>query len=207
MEQDVLSQFEGICALVGRHAPGFGEIAHHLRIVGGVEFEQGGVVRDYRVDKDKGEVGVTIVVWRFGIDREIKSPATSWVRVCCGGAMENEHTGEAYEECPPVARGGGSRPGDRHGEVLIRHRNFLRTRSPAFTGSDPFANADIVGRGLAFPAGSLAYRRSIVGARLQSARTSTAIPPDSAPWSPAGCVATTARQVGNAASQKSRLRG
>src|SRR6516165_8090763 len=86
MEQDVLPQLEGICALVGRHAPGFGEIAHHLRIVGGVEFEQCGVVRDDRVDEDKGEVGVTIVVWRFGIDREIEGPATGWVRVGGGGA-------------------------------------------------------------------------------------------------------------------------
>jgi hypothetical protein len=43
-------------------------------------------VRDDRVDEDKGEVGVTIVVWRFGIDREIEGPATGWVRVGGGGA-------------------------------------------------------------------------------------------------------------------------
>src|SRR5262249_2901605 len=130
---------------------------------------QSGVVRDHRMDEYKGEVGVTIVVWRFGIDREIEGPATGWVRVGGGGAMENEHAGEADEECPPVARGGGGGRGGRPAQGLIRHRNFLRRGSPAFTGSGLFANADIVGRGLAFPAGSLAYRRSIVGARQQSA--------------------------------------
>src|SRR4029077_20376820 len=127
-----------------------------------------------------------------------------WVWFGNGGAMEDKHTGEACEECPPVRRAGAGRPSDRRGDLLIRHRNFLRRGSPTFTGARPFANADIVGRGRVFPAGSLAYRRSIVDAGQQSGRTSKAIPPGSAPSLPAGCVATTARQAGNAASQEPR---
>src|SRR5262249_53705013 len=143
-------------------------------------------------------------VRRFGIDREIESPATVWVRFGGGSAMKDEHTDHAGEECPPARRTRASVPTECRGDLLIRHRNFLRRGSPAFTGAGPFANADIFGRGRVFPGGSLAYRRSIVGARRQSARTSTAIPPGSAPWSPAGCVATIARQAGSAASQAPR---
>jgi hypothetical protein len=42
------------------------------------------------MDEDKGEVGVTIVVRRFGIDREIEGPAAGWVRFGSGGVMEDE---------------------------------------------------------------------------------------------------------------------
>jgi hypothetical protein len=68
------------------------------------------------MDEDKGEVGVTIVVRRFGIDREIEGPAAGWVRFGSGGAMEEEQAGQACEECPPVRRAAG-RPGDRRGDL------------------------------------------------------------------------------------------
>src|SRR5438552_18513643 len=98
------------------------------------------------MNEDKGEVGVTIVVRRFGIDREIEGPAAGWVRFSTGSAMEDEQAGQACEECEPVWRARAGRPADRCGDLLIRHRNFLRSGLPAFTGAGPFANADIVGR-------------------------------------------------------------
>jgi IS4 transposase len=82
MEQYVTTQFESVSSPVGRNAPGFGEVTHDLRITGRIEFEQCRVVRDHRVDEYEGKVGVTVVVGRFGIDRENQSSAA--LRRCLG---------------------------------------------------------------------------------------------------------------------------
>ena len=75
VKQHVAAQLEGVGSPVGRDAPGFSEVADDLRIIGRVEFEQCRVVRNNRMNEDEGEVGMTVVVRRLGIDCERQNAA------------------------------------------------------------------------------------------------------------------------------------
>lgn len=110
MEQHVLPQLERVGESVGRDAPAFGEVAHHLRIIGRVEFEQGGIVGDDRMNKDKREVGVTVVIGRLGIDSECQYAAPARTRLGSDRCMGDEHGSERAEDSLPAHEG---HPGGR----------------------------------------------------------------------------------------------
>ena len=56
------------------------EIADDLRVIGGVEFQQRGIMRRDRMQKGERDVGVAIVVRGLGIDGEYESAAVLWFR-------------------------------------------------------------------------------------------------------------------------------
>src|SRR5215472_18765525 len=165
MEQHVLAQPERVGEPVRRDTPVFRKIAHHLRIVGGVEFKQRGIVRDDRMNEDKREVGVTVIIGRLGIDGECQyaAPARMWLgsSPCVGG----EYGSKAGEDCFPAS----GRRTDRRGGLLIRHRKHHR--KAAITAAERFASVDTVGRGLIFPGPSSMCHPSTGGARRRSVQT------------------------------------
>src|SRR5690348_13593666 len=94
MEQDVGPQLEGVGELVGRDAPALGKVALHLRIVGAVEFEQGRVVRRYRMEEGERDVGVAVIARRLGIDGEFEHAATLGRGALGGRARRQNGEGE-----------------------------------------------------------------------------------------------------------------
>src|SRR6516225_3471157 len=127
MEQNVLTQPERVGEPVRRDTPVFRKIAHHLRIVGGVEFKQRRIVRDDRMNEDKREIGVTVIIGWLGIDGECQYAAPA--RMCLGSrpCMGGEYGSKAGEDCFPAS--------PRRTGLLIRHRNTIeRRRSPRLSG-------------------------------------------------------------------------
>ena len=124
MEQHVLTQLERVGEPVGRDVPAFGEVARHLRIIGCVEFEQGGVVGDDRMNQDKREIGVAVIIGRLGINGKCQYAATARTRLgsdrrmsgkhCC---ERGEHRSKRGEHCPPARDG---HTGERV-DLRIRH--------------------------------------------------------------------------------------
>src|SRR5215467_9528041 len=98
MEQHVLSQLERIGESVRRDVPTFREVAHHLWIVARVEFEEGGIVRDDRMNEDKREIGVAVIIRRLGIDGKRQYAAPARMRLCSGGCVSSEHGGKRGED-------------------------------------------------------------------------------------------------------------
>src|SRR5215469_4372387 len=161
MEQHVLAQLERVGEPVGRDIPALREIAHHLRIVGGVEFEQRGIMRDDRMNEDKREIGVTVIIGRLSIDGESQYTAPARVWLGSGRCVGGEYGSKGGEDCFPAS--------GRRGGLLIRHRKHHR--KAAITAAERFASVDTVGRGLIFPAPSSMRHPSTGGARRRSAQT------------------------------------
>ena len=75
VELHAFFQFERVSEAVFGDRPRLRDVADYFRILHGIEFEQRGVMRPYRMDERKRRLRVTIVVGRLGADRELEQPA------------------------------------------------------------------------------------------------------------------------------------
>src|SRR5438105_10921650 len=104
VKQHIAAQLESVRPPVGRDAPGFSEVTHDLWIIRRIEFEQCRVVRNNRMDKYKREIGVTVVVRRFGVDCKHQSAAPLRDRLGAGRALKrnkNRAKGESQNRFRP----------------------------------------------------------------------------------------------------------
>ena len=75
MEQHVRAQFEGERLPVGRDRPGLSQVADDLRVIGGVELQQGRIVRRHRMQEREGGVAMTVVIAGLHRHREFERAA------------------------------------------------------------------------------------------------------------------------------------
>src|SRR6516165_12458088 len=75
VKQDIGPKFEAIGEPIGRNAPRLRQVADDPRIISGIEFEQGRVMRRDGVQESKGYVAVTIVIAGLDGDRELERSA------------------------------------------------------------------------------------------------------------------------------------
>ena len=141
MKQHVRAQLEGVGAPVRRRAPGLGEVADHLWIVGGVEFEKRRVVRRHDVHEDEREIGVAVVVRRLGIDRKRQDPAAVRCRRRggAGEAWKGKQNRAAGDDQPAAHRTPACRTVDRRARGLVLHCNLQRKRlwpAASFSGTE-----------------------------------------------------------------------
>ncbi len=75
VKEDIRAQLEGVSLPIGRHAPGLRQIANDLRIIGGIELQQGRIVRRHRMQKREGGVAVAIIIAGLDGNREFERAA------------------------------------------------------------------------------------------------------------------------------------
>ena len=168
VKQHVGAQLEGVSTPVRRDGPGFGKIAHHLRIVGSVEFEKCGVVRRHDVNQNEREIGVAVVVGRLGVDGKRQDAAALRRRRGAGEAGEGKENRAASDSQPAKRRTPAGRAVDRHARRLVLHCNLQRKRllpAAVLNGTDRSASGCTAERALPFPCRSSLHRRPYAGAR------------------------------------------